>query len=193
MSKIAFIIPGFGCPTKNKEYQQIAGFFKKKNIKPILIETDWKRNTHLEYVVQFKEQYLRNVDNGDQVYVLGFSFGAMTACITAPELKPTMQILCSLSPFFKEDIPLVKSWWIKYHGKHRKSVFEKLSFSDIAKKTVCKTIILAGNKEGNEVEHRAKDAKKKIKNSELVFIDGVNHNIADEGYLKKIKEIIEKI
>jgi hypothetical protein len=72
-------------------------------------------------------------------------------------------------------------------------VFEKLSFSDIAKKTVCKTIILAGNKEGNEVEHRAKDAKKKIKNSELVFIDGVNHNIADERYLKKIKEIIEKI
>ena len=190
MNKIAFIIPGYGCPTKNKEYQEIVGYFKLKKIKPILIEIDWKRNTHLEYVEQFKEQYAEHASKNDEVFVLGFSLGAMISCITAPQLKPKVQILCSLSPFFKEDMPKIKQWWKDYHGKRRCEVFNKLSFAEIARKTKSKTFILAGTKEGVEVERRARAAKEKIRNSKLIILEGVKHDISDERYLKKIAEII---
>ncbi len=190
MNKIAFIIPGHGCPTKNKEYQEIARYFNQKKIKPIFVEIDWKRNTHIEYIEQFKKQYTQYVGKNDEVYVLGFSFGAMISCITAPDLKPKVQILCSLSPFFKEDMPKIKQWWKDYHGKKRCEVFEKFSFSEIARNTKSKTFILIGTKEGIEVERRARAAKEKIRNSELIILEGVKHDISDERYLKKIAEII---
>lgn len=193
MNKIAFIIPGLSCPTENKEYQEIALYFKQKRIKPIFVEIDWKRNTHAQYVEQFRKQYGKYINKNNEVYVLGFSFGAMIACISTPELKPKTQILCSLSPFFKEDMPMIKKWWKDYHGKKRCEVFEKLSFDEISKKTKAKTFIIAGDKEGIEVERRAKDAKRKIKNSELIILEGVKHDISDERYLKKIAEIINKL
>lgn len=191
MNKIAFIIPGLGCPIKNKEYQEIAKYFKQKNFKPVIVEINWKRNTHTQYVEQFKKQYTEHVGKDDKVYILGFSFGAMISCISVPELKPDGQILCSPSPFFQEDMPKIKKWWKDYHGKRRCEVFNKLSFANIAKQIKCKTYIIAGNKEGIEVGHRAKDAKKKIKNSELFFLEGVRHDIADRKYLNKIAEIIK--
>lgn len=193
MSKIAFIIPGFGCPTKNKEYQEIAKYFKKKQYKPVLIEIDWKRNTHTRYVEQFNEQYYQHVKKNDEVCILGFSFGAMTSFIASAELNPTLQILCSISPYFKEDMPHIRNWWKTFFGKKRCEVFENLSFDQVAKRTKCKTILIAGDSEGIELARRVKDAKKKIKNSELFILEGVKHNIADDRYLKKIKEVIENV
>ena len=190
--KIAFIVPGFGFSGKEKEYQKIAGFFKSKNIEPIVVRINWKRRTFFQYVEEARGQIASRSAKGDELYLLGFSFGAMITFVLSPELKCKKQILCSLSPYFEEDMPQIKKWWRNMLGKKKTAEFEKLSFAEIAKKIDCQTIILYGNREGIEVERRANDAARKIRNSKLFVLDGVKHEIADERYLIEIENIIKE-
>lgn len=193
MKKIAFIIPGYGFSGKEREYQKIAEFFRQHKIKPVIVEIDWKRRTMSQYVRQFEDQYFKHAYIGSEIYFLGFSYGAMVACIASARLKPKNQILCSLSPYFKEDMPSIKKWWRSMTGKRRIEEFENLSFAKLAKSISARTILLAGDKEGVEVEKRTKDASRKITGSELFFLNGVKHDISDKRYLEKIKSVIEKL
>src|SRR6266567_2790679 len=161
MKRIAFIIPGFGFSGKEKEYQKIAGFFQKRNIEPVIIHIDWKRKTLLDYIKQAKQQIEAKSQKGDEIYLLGFSFGAIAALCLSSEIKLKQLVLCSISPYFKEDMPQIKQQWKNWCGKRRCEAFDNISFSKLAKKIDCKTTILHGDKEGIEVERRAKDANKK--------------------------------
>ncbi len=191
--KTAFIIPGFSESEKNNPaYRKIAGFFKKKDIRPVIVDIEWKRKTMSEYVRQFQKIYLEK-NQGAEIYFFGFSYGAMIAFISSVEVKPKMQVLCSLSPFFREDFPRIREWWKKYIGKKRLKDFRHISFDALADKIVSDTIILAGNKEGSEVDCRAKDAHKKIKNSRLIIIQNAKHAIQQDEYLAEVKKIISEL
>ena len=63
----------------------------------------------------------------------------------------------------------------------------------MAKNISAETILFAGTNEGIEVERRIKDANKKIKNSKLFLIEKAKHNISQDIYLKKIKEVVKII
>lgn len=193
MSKIAFIIPGYSESKKNNPaYYKIAGYFKQKNIKPIIVDIDWKYKTMSDYIKQFKKIYSKNKKEAE-VYFLGFSYGAMVSFISSAELKPKVQILCSLSPYFKEDLPYIKEWWKRYMGQGRLADFQRISFNALAKNVSSKTIILAGNKEGKEVDRRVRDASKKIKNSKLTIIPNAKHKIEQVEYLAEIRKVISNL
>ena len=120
MNKIAFIIPGYVESKKsNPAYAKIAGYFREKGMRTVIVNIDWRYKVMSDYVKQFKETYAKCDINGAEVYFLGFSYGAMIAFISSTELKPKIQILCSLSPYFKEDLPHIPTWWKKYVGKKR--------------------------------------------------------------------------
>lgn len=191
--KIAFIIPGYSESKKNNPaYAKIGGYFKRQDIRSIIVDIDWKYRTMSDYVAQFKEEYLKN-KKAAEVYFLGFSYGAMISFISSVELKPKVQILCSLSPFFKEDLPHILESWKRYAGKARMADFQNISFNALAKKASTKTIILVGDKEGKEIERRAKDANKKIKDSQLIIIPKAKHNIQQGEYLAEIERVIENL
>lgn len=193
MSKVVFIIPGCSESKKNNPaYSKIASYFRKKKIEPIIVDINWKRKTMSDYVEQFKKAYFKN-KKYNEVYFLGFSYGAMISFISSAELKPKVQILCSLSPYFKEDFPYIREWWKRYIGQGRLADFKKISFNDFAKKVSAKTIILAGDKEGKEVYSRAKDANQRLKNSKLIIIPKAKHRIQQEEYLEEIKKIISNL
>ena len=192
MKKIAFIVPGFGNSGKEKEYQKIAGFFEKRNIKPVIARISWKRHTLLQNAQQAREQLAATDLENTKIYLLGFSFGAMKVFLISSEIKIESLVLCSLSPYFKEDMPGIKKWWRNMLGKRRTKEFEGLLFGSFVSKIYCKTTILYGNKEGIEVEKRAEDAQRKIKNSQLIVLGGVRHDISDEVYLDKIEKVINK-
>lgn len=190
MNKIVYIIPGYSeSKDNNPAYKKIGKYFKSRNTKTIIVDIDWKNKTMAEYVSEFSNIYSRN-DNNGRVYFLGFSFGAMIAFISAEKLRPTALILCSLSPFFKEDVPHIREWWKKLIGKKRLIEFKKLSFNSLAKNISSKTFIIAGGREGEEVARRAKDANKKIKNSKLTIIPDARHKIGQNEYLVEIEKII---
>lgn len=190
MNKIAFIIPGYYQTKKNNPaFSEIAGYFEDRNIKAIIVDVDWKYNTMTEYVEQFKKIYAKN-KKGTKIYFLGFSLGAMISFISSVELKPDVQILCSLSPYFKEDLSIAKEWWKTFWGKKRIESFSKLSFNELSENNAVKTIILAGDKEGMQIHRRANDAFKKIKNCRLINVTEAKHQIEHENYLTEIKKVI---
>lgn len=191
MSKIVYIIPGFTEHTKQKRYRGILQFFQKSGFKMISVNITWERKVMSDYVQEFLTQYDQHSKN-DDVYLFGFSFGAMIAFIASGQLKPKAQFLCSLSPYFQEDLPHIKKWWKNVIGSNRVKDFNTLSFEKLAKQLNCQTLIFAGTEEGSAVARRAKEANEKIKNSQLFMIEGAKHDISQKVYLEKLKETILK-
>lgn len=115
MIKVVYIIPGFTDKIGQKKYTRIIPLFKAKGFKTIPITISWKNKTMSGYVEQFLQRY--NPTPKDKVYLFGFSFGAMIAFISssAGQTKPKRMILCSLAPFFKEDLPFLKKSEKRYN------------------------------------------------------------------------------
>ena len=190
MSKVVYIIPGFTEEVKLKGYQQAIKFFKSRNFKVIPIKITWKYKVMSDYVDEFFCQLSHK--KSDDVYLFGFSFGAMIAFISATKLKPKMLFLCSLSPYFKEDLNFLKKSWKDGVGKKRIEDLKNFSFQKLAKEVNCKTLLIAGDKEPKELHKRVDDAHKKIRNSKLFMISNAKHEISQKEYVDKLHEIISK-
>lgn len=145
-----------------------------------------------DYIAEFLKQY-EATRGKPAVYLWGFSWGAMIALITASKIKPAMLILCSLSPWFKEDLPYIPQRWRKRIGKKRLQEFKQLSFRQVAKKVRCPTILVAGSKEKKELLRRVYDAHKRLKHSKLFIVQSAKHNIAQKEYLATLEKIIAKL
>ncbi|MBI1968503.1 DUF2235 domain-containing protein [Candidatus Woesearchaeota archaeon] len=188
MSRVVYIIPGFGQKTTLLEYQHVMKLFKACRFQIIPVKISWERKVMSDYLEEFLSQlqYHKN----DKVTLFGFSFGAMIALIAAVKIKPKMLFLCSLSPYFKEDLRTLKKSWKNFGGKRRIADFHNFSFDKLAKKVSCKTILIAGTKEGKELLKRVEDAHKKMKNSQLILVKDAKHNFAQKEYLRKLQELI---
>jgi len=195
MIKVAFIIPGYGESHKKQSgYTEIAKFFANKNILPIQVEIDWeikKKKNFKRYARQFIRQYNQQILPKDtEIYILGFSFGAVTALLSAPKIKPTALLLCSLSPYFKEDLLNLKPTWLKWY----KNEFSNyISFDSVIKNVSTQAYFIVGDKEHKSCLIRAKDGQKKLKNSTLIFAKGAKHKIGQKEYLKTLKKVISKL
>jgi len=53
MSKVAFILPGFGYSANRKEYQLIGEYFQQRGIKPVYVEVRWKYSILSENIIHF--------------------------------------------------------------------------------------------------------------------------------------------
>ena len=191
MQKVAYIIPGYGESYKTKGYSQVASFFKARKIKAVPVKISWKHNTMSDYVDEFMEQCKSR--KGHEVYLLGFSFGSMIALMASGKVRPKVIILCSLSPWFKEDLPYLKKSWKRYFGKKKMEDFKRHSFDEFAKQVRCRTILIAGDKESPELDKRVKDAAKKIKNSKFIIIPNAKHDISQKDYLEVLRELISSL
>jgi len=187
--KTVYIIPGYEeSHRRQPSYKKIAKIFQESGIKSIHIEINWhnkKPRRFSEYVQQFLMQYKKTKDTN--IFVMGFSYGAVIAFLSEPKIKANGIILCSLSPYFKEDMKNLPEGWIRTWKKD--FVDSDYSFSDIAKDIKTKTYILAGKQEPKACLTRARSALRKIKDSELILIKNVGHNINHKEYLEGIRDI----
>ena len=186
-----YIIPGFHGSTDLVRYQRVIKVFRKRGfiVNPITIS--WNHRVMTDYIAEFLEQ-LAHKEN-DEVYVFGFSFGAMIAFITAESINPKKIILGSLSPFFKEDLSYLKKSWRKYVGKKRLADFKNFSFNKIVRNIKCDVELFVGQKEDKLLIKRARLALGKIQKSNLCVVDGARHNIKREEYFKAVENIILKM
>jgi len=191
MSKVVYVIPGFTEKVNLKGYQQAIKSFKSKNFKVIPIKISWKYNVMSDYVDQFFCQLSHK--KSDDVYLFGFSFGAMIAFISAVKLKPKMLFLCSLSPYFMEDLMFLRTTLKKYVGKKRINDLKMFSFDKLAKDIRCKTLLIIGENEYKLVHNRVLDAHKKINKSRIIIINNAKHNISQKEYMNKVHEIISDL
>jgi esterase/lipase len=192
MNKIVYIIPGFHGSAKMIRYKRIIAEFRKRGFKTSPIKITWDRRVMSDYVAEFLKQIHHN--KNDKVYIFGFSLGAMIAFIVAKQVKPKALVLCSLSPFFEEDLRFVKKSWKKYLGKNRLKDFEKFSFEKIAKRNKkYKAYLLVGEKEDKTLSQKVKKAHQALCKSEVVIIKNAKHNIKDSKYLREISRAIDTL
>lgn len=189
MAKIAYIIPGFYQDHKTSGFSKIASLFRAKGYKVVKVKITWKYKTMSDYVEEFKSQLQHN--SSDTVAVLGFSYGAMIAAISAPQVQPNKLYLCSLSPYFKEDLPRIPKYWKTVVGKRRIADFESHSFTTLAKKITAKTTLVAGSAEHELVHKRVNHAHKRLAKSVVVTAEGAKHDIGQKEYVDTLEQIIK--
>ena len=175
-----------------RAYNKVAVFFEARGIEAIHVEIDWKggkSGSFADYTEQFLKLYKKQ--KNAEVYMLGFSFGAVVALLVALKIKPKNLILCSLSPFFEEDLKNIKPSWLKWWRKH--SIESNYSFSKLAPSIKLEAYLIVGDKEHKSCLIRAKDAKKKLLNSHLFIAKGGKHNIGQKEYLETVNRVISKL
>lgn len=175
--KIIFIIPGFKHLPTSKAYKEIATILKSQGYLPILVKIPWKQTTISENTKYFLKKYKKF--NSRKKYILGFSLGAMIAFIASTKVRVSGLILCSLSPYFKEDLP--------------SSLFD---CATVAKKTKAKQILmLYGAKEAKALIKRVNEAFDQVSstNKYLIPIRATEHNIGDKKYLNKIHQVAKTL
>lgn len=191
MKKILYMIPGFGTQMSNEWYKSVVQLFRKSWFTTIPIEIIWKYKTIDDYISEFLSQATKH-KKWDEVYLFGFSIGAMIAVASSFQLPVKTQFICALSPYFKEDLPHLKERWKRSLWKNRITAFERLSFSEIAKKTQCKTHLLAWELEYKELLVANRRAYKEFKNCTLTIVEEAKHDIGHKNYIVELWKIIEK-
>lgn len=185
----AYFIPGWGEILTDRNYQAVLDVYKEAGYEPEFINIDWNYKLIDDWVEEVKGKISKK--DLESSLLSGFSFGAMISLVLAAKYaRPQKLLLFSLSPYFAEDIPKLKKSWISGIGKRKTENFNKLQFAPIAQKIKSPTSIFVGIKEGKEIERRAKGAEKYIKNSKLITIDDVGHDVANPTYVKEIKNLL---
>ena len=185
--KIVFIIPGFRHKSTSKQYKNVAKILKKEGYIPVAIAIPWKKSTILQNTSFFLNEYKKHIslekykNKRKKTYILGFSFGALIALIAATKIRVSGLVLCSLSPFFKEDLSTKE--------KVKSTEFTKLHSRKLAKQIKTKQVhMLYGEKEAKKLIRRAKKAFGYFTGVEkyLIPIQAVSHDIGHSRYLQKI-------
>ena len=113
------------------------------------------------------------------------------AFLTAAKLKPDALILCSLSPYFEEDLEDLKASWVKWF---RKNFTESdYSFTKLAPKVKSRTYLIVGDKEDRACLVRAKGARNDIADSSLSIAKGAEHKIGQKEYLATVEKVISRL
>jgi esterase/lipase len=191
MSKTIFLIPGFKTQIKDPLYRDLVSYLESKNYKIQPVPITWNNRTVTKNAVEFVNYFEKNKENVN--YVLGFSYGAVISLMTAEIIKPNRLILCSLSPDFKEDSKTMPAWLKKYIGLNRYVDTMTRSANNLAKSLSVETVIMYGEKEGNDypqLKKRCEETAKLAINSKLVVVKNAPHDISYPTYIEAIKKVI---
>lgn len=189
-----FIIPGFRQKPTQKVYKQLSSLLKTRGFTPIVVPVDWRQKTISENSEYFLKMYKKIPSS--RKYVLGFSYGAMIAFVSATKLPVQGLILCSLSPYFKEDLDnLSRSEYSTLPELYYQD-FSKLQFNTLSKKIKAKKLFMIfGMKEELPLIIRSIDTFHTIsaESKYLIAIRNTYHNISDKKYLRAISYISHEI
>jgi pimeloyl-ACP methyl ester carboxylesterase len=193
----AFIIAGFDLQNTaaSDKYVILEKGLESRGYKVAASNISWQRKTPSQYAAEFVKFYIQH--KSDKNIVIGNSFGAVVAFITAAEIKPEALYLCSLSAFFKEDRgKLPDSYGVDIFGKRRMEDLWSISAVDLADRiniADVKTIVTFGEKEHQTsptLVARCTDTAKHIKHSQLVEISNAPHSMADKIYSDALVRLV---
>jgi pimeloyl-ACP methyl ester carboxylesterase len=189
--KTVLLCPGNTETLETRPYHKTIEAIEKAGYKVKFIPIKWKRTTINDWIAQLEEEYLKH--DPKNTILAGFSFGSMTAFVEAAKRPPYGLWLFSLSPYFAEDLPMLKDRWKDGIGKKRVKAFSELPFNELVKNISSKTLIFAGDEEMNRypmLSYRFEDAHTKIKNSKFIIAEGAGHDVTHPNYIKAISENI---
>ncbi|MBI2033394.1 MAG: hypothetical protein HYT10_02950 [Candidatus Levybacteria bacterium] len=192
--KTVFVIPGYRHRITQKPYRKLAKMLKKEGYSPILISIPWKQTTISENTKLFLNKYKKI--HARKKYILGFSFGAMIALLASTKIRTSGLVLCSLSPYFKEDMKKITRIKSPAVTPKRREDFSRLHAKTLAKQIKAGQIrMLYGEKEEKVLINRVLKTYTDIsaKNKYLIPIQNTEHNIGDIRYLRTIDQVARQL
>src|SRR3989344_1106666 len=194
--KTIFIVPGYRHRPTQRAYKEISKILKGEGYHTVPITMPWRQTTISENMEYLVKRYKRI--KSKKKYILGFSLGAMIAFIASTKVRSSGLILCSLSPYFKEDLLKVND--IKFSATSVKRLqykdFQQLSSVALAKEIKAKKVLmLYGTKEAKSLIKRVTQTYKQISSVDkyLISIKETEHNIADKRYLTAIHQVAKEL
>jgi hypothetical protein len=191
--KTVFVINGMNIhhTAAGEEFALLRDAIAAKGYRVIPLDITWRQKTPTQFANEFLKVY--ESQKGDYNIVLGNSFGAVVALITAIQTKADEIILCSLSPFFAEDIS--PSWPTKTNsrrlGKRRLADISSHSadqLAESAKKLPTKFTVMYGEQEVPKLPKlitRARDTAKAL-SIKPIEVPKAPHSFKDPAYVKGI-------
>ena len=192
--KPMFIVPGYKHSPTSKAYKAIATMLKSEGYRPIPVAIPWKQTTISQNTEYFLKKYKKI--HARKKYIIGFSFGAMIAFLASTKVNTSGLILCSLSPYFREDVKKTSINNISPMGKLQHQDFSKLKSSMLARQSKAKqTLLLYGARESKPLIRRVTKTYKQLVSTDkyLIQVRAADHNIGDKRYLQTIHQIAKQL
>ena len=191
--KTVLFVPGYQEDLKSRDYASTISAIEGRGYKVKFVQINWKRTTIDQWVDELAAVYSKC--DPKQTIIAGFSFGAMTAFVTAAKRNPIELWLFSLSPYFAEDLKSknMKQTWLKEIGHRRVTAFSKLNFAKLSVTIECKTLLFAGQLEIDKwpvIGERVVNADKLLSNTTLTIVQDAGHDVANTQYIDAIKRSI---
>lgn len=193
--KTAFVIAGFNMSqtAADPKYEELRKAIAAKGYKVVASPIYWNKKTISEYTNEFIEFYKSNKGDGENI-VIGNSFGAVVAFLSAPTIKPDRVLVCSLSAYFKEDMHKQKpSYMLRRFGKRRTADSHIISADETAKKINAAHVhmtFMRGEKENwgrfIKLSERVERSAKAVKGSKLVIVPDCPHSFRTREYIRGI-------
>lgn len=186
MKKKLYIVPGFGGHASDKYYQQVRKYAQENGYTVIPVPIQWRWTTIDRWIKDFEE--VVDKKTVEQSVVLGFSLGALVAVLVSTKFSFKKMIICSLSPYFQEDLPKLPILAHEALGKRRMNAFRVHPFPLLTQRTPISFII--GDKDFHLAIERTQQAYKmwRCNKKNIKILQGVGHTIASPEYLKEIKK-----
>jgi pimeloyl-ACP methyl ester carboxylesterase len=191
--KTVLFVPGYQEDVTSRDYTSTIKAIEKRGYTVKFVPIQWTRTTIINWAKELDEAY-SNYDSS-QTILAGFSYGAMTALVSASKRNPSELWLFSLSPYFAEDFSSknMEQAWLNNIGRRRVQTFSELHFQELAKLIECRTLLFAGQLEIDKwpiIGERAIKAHQLLQSNSLTIIQGAGHDVADKLYIQAIGETI---
>lgn len=191
--KTVLFVPGFPEDLTSRDYDSTIGAIKNRGYRVKFVPIKWSRTTIADWTKQLDEVYSEY--KPEDTILAGFSFGAMTAFMSASKRNPYELWLFSLSPYFAEDLKSknMKKSWLKQIGICRVNTFAEVNFESLSKLIKCKTLLFSGRLELDAwpvMGERAKLAQRLLSDSKLTVVNDVGHDVSDRRYISEIESVI---
>lgn len=190
--KTVLFVPGFQEDIDSRDYRKTIAAIESAGYRVMFVKINWVRTTITHWVDELNKVYTEHAP--EDTILAGFSFGAVTAFVTATERSPYALWLFSLSPYFAEDISRkdFQQSWLNSIGHRRADTFKALHFTELVKKIPSNTIHFYGEIELEtwpDVSYRHKIITS-LPNMSEVFIPDARHDVASEVYVEAITKAI---
>jgi len=195
--KKAFLISGFkmNIASNDDMYADLRAAIASTGYEVVPVPLIWNRITVPQYCPKFIEFY--NQHKGEHNMVIGNSYGAMVAFLTAATLEPDLVVVCSLSPYFKEDLnKTTEEYRIKRFGKRRSDAQRYLSATETAKEINAKNIpvvLMYGEQEKTVYPHlvkRVKETAAELEKYKLIEVADAPHSFRSPLYIAAIRQAL---
>lgn len=191
--KTVLFVPGYQEDLESRDYASTIEAISAAGYEVKFVPIKWARTTIESWVAELEVEYSKY--KPENTILAGFSFGAMTAFVTASKRNPSELWLFSLSGYFEEDITskAMKKSWLNNLGHRRVAAFSKLNYKNIASKIACKVLLFAGQIEIDiwpTMKYRTNEAPEYLANSKLTIIEKVGHDVADPIYIASVSKVI---